>query len=437
MKRYLVALLLLAACTSPLDQVDIPLSEIEQQPFVATLENGLTVTVREMHSLPLVSIQFWVHVGSRNEPENKKGIAHVFEHMWFKGTDTQEVGSFHKRVEKLGGELNAMTSHDWTSYFVTVPSDKFDDIFPYMVDLLRNPLFDEVELKKELEVVVEEQRMSFNTPERSLDDLFGLSLIDKHPYRHPIIGYKETILSIERDEVIDFYNTWYVPNNMNIVVAGDVSSLEIVDKINTAFTDFKPRELPELILPEELPITTPRYNSTSRDIGFNYLAIGFVGPPSGHPDYYPMRVFNMIFAESESSRLQEIVKKQKNLIVRGLSVFVGLNDMGVFEMITVVDPEKRNDATAELLVQLNRFKFEPVTDEELARAKRLIRAQHVKNQEEVFDVGHSIGQAWVDGTLDEYAEYLDKIDAVTKEDIQDVLNKYFTSYTIAELKPKL
>ncbi|HLF54104.1 MAG TPA: pitrilysin family protein [Candidatus Nanoarchaeia archaeon] len=434
MKRLLLFLLLIGC--SPLSQVDMPLTSVEQQPFITELPNGLTVTVKEMHALPLVTIQFWVHAGSKNEPAGNQGIAHVFEHIWFKGTATQPVGSFHKRVETLGGELNAMTAHDWTMYFVTVPSDKFNEIFPNMVDLLLHPAFDETEINKELQVIVEEQRMSFNQPERHLDDEFGLTLIDKHPYRNPIIGYKSTILNVTREELINFYNTWYVPNNMNIVIAGDVDAQTVVRTVDEAFANFQPKPLPALDLPQEIPRTEPVYNSSYRDIGFNYVAVGFLGPKSNDPDAYAMRVFNMIFGEAESSRLQEIVKKQKNLIVRGLSVFAPLNDLGVFESIIVVDPEKRNQATAELLVQLNRFKTEQVSDEELARAKRLIKAQRVKSKEEVFDVGNEIGQAWIDGTLEDYSNYMKNIDAVTKEDIQRVVNKYFTAYTMYELKPK-
>jgi len=422
--------------TNPVKLVDIPLTVVAKQPYVEQLGNGLTVSVMEKHALPLVTIQFWVHVGSKNEPEGKEGIAHVFEHIWFKGTATQPVGSFHKRVEQLGGELNAMTSQDWTMYFVTVPSDKFNEIFPNMVDLLLNTAFDENEIKKELEVIVEEQRMSFNSPERHLDDQFGLTLLDKHPYRNPIIGYKSTIFNVTREDLIQFYRTWYVPNNMNIVVAGDVDTQTVVSTIDNAFKEFQPQPLPQLELPKEELHTEPRYNSSARELGFNYIAVGFTAPKSNHPDKYAMQVFNVIFGESESSRLQQIVKKQKNLVVRANSVSAALNDLGVFEMIAVVEPEKRNEAVAELLVQLNKFKTEPVSEEELARAKRLIRAAYVQGQEEVGDVGMDIGESWISGTLDEYSNYLKRIDEVTKEDILRIAKQYFNNYTIYELKPK-
>ncbi len=444
-KKLLAAGILLAIAiaiatynfSSPLSLVNVPLTSLQEEVDTTKLDNGMLATIKEIHALPLVTIQFWVHVGAKNEPDEYKGIAHIFEHIWFKGTPTQPVGSFHKKVESLGGELNAMTSHDWTMYYVTVPSDKFDDIFPNMVDLLLNPLFDNTEIEKEKEVVIEEQRFSFNEPEKYLDDQFGLLLIDKHPYRNPVIGYKQTISAANREAIINFYKTWYVPNNMNIVIVGDINREETLKKVKDAFTAFKPEELPALNLPKEEPITTPRYNSSFKDIGYTYVAVGFTGPDSEDNDKYAMQVLNTIFTGGESSRLQQIVKKQKNLIVRGNGVYVPLNNMGVFETIAVMEPQKAGAAKAELLLQLNRFKTELVTDEELQRAKTIIKADRVKSQEEIFQVGFNIGQAWIDGNIEEYTKFISNINAVTKEDVKKAAQKYFTAYTMYELKPKL
>ncbi len=422
---------------NPLKLVDVPLTSLQEKLDVTTLDNGMIVTIKEAHALPLVTIQFWMHVGGKNEPEAYKGIAHIFEHIWFKGTERQPVGSFHKKVESLGGELNAMTSYDWTMYYVTVPSDRFDDIFPDMVDLLLNPLFNETEIEKEKEVVIEEQRFSFNEPEKYLDDQFGLLLIDKHPYRHPVIGYKETISASDREKIIEFYRTWYAPNNMNIVIVGDVNKQETVNKIKAAFATFNPAPLPELRLPQEAPVLAPKYNSSFKDVGYTYVAAGFTAPNAQDKDRYAMQVLNTIFAEGESSRLQSIVKKQKNLIVSGRSVFFPLNDLGVFEAIVTIEPAKAGAAKAELLLQLNRFKTELVTDEELQRAKTMIRTSRVKSQEEIFQVGFDIGQSWIDGNLDDYPQFISRINAVTKEDIKRVAKQHFTAYTMYEVKPKL
>lgn len=395
----------------------------------------MEITVKELHSLPLVTIQFWVHVGSRNEPDEYRGIAHIFEHMWFKGTPTQPTGSFDRKVESLGGELNAMTSNDWTTYFVTLPSDKFDEIFPLMVDLLLNPLFDNTEVEKEKQVIIEEQRFSFNEPEKYTDDQFAQILIDEHPYRHPVIGYKSTISATTREEIIKFYQTWYVPNNMNIVIVGDVKKEHVIPKVKSAFEKLAPKELPRLELPIQKPITVPRYNSSFRTLGYTYVEFGFLAPSSKDKDRYAMDVLQTILAVGDSSRLELTVKKQKNLIVRGISSFAALNDFGVLAILAVVEPEKATSAKAEVLYQLNRFKTEYVTDEELERAKTIILANKLKSREEMFQVAFDIGQSWIDGDVNEHEQFANRINSVTKEDIKKAAQQYLVAYTMYELKP--
>jgi predicted Zn-dependent peptidase len=150
-----------------------------------------------------------------------------------------------------------------------------------------------------------------------------------------------------------------------------------------------------------------------------------------------MHVLETIFAEGDSSRTEQIVKKQKNLIVKGYATFTALNDLGVLTFMAVMDPEKAGPAKAELLLQLNRFKTEYVTDEELERAKTMLRAGRVKSQEQILQVGLNIGESWVDGDTYEYLQFIDNINKVSKEDIRRVAQKYFTAYTMYELKPKL
>lgn len=434
MKKVILAVLLLfiAACTS---SANVPLPKQEATLETHTLPNGLTVTLKEQHALPLTTIQFWVKVGSKNEPAGQQGIAHVFEHIWFKGTETQPVGSFHKKVESLGGELNAMTSHDWTMYFVTVPQDKFGDIFPLMVDLLLHPAFNETEIAKELEVIVEEQRFQYNEPDRYADEQFGLLLLDSHPYRNPIIGYKDTILSRDKTSISEFYRNWYVPNNMNIVIAGDIDPAETLQTVSSAFAAFESSPVPTLELPAEEPRTEIRYNSTFREVGYVYAALGHIAPSARDEDKYPFIVLNTILSVGDSSRMNRLLKQEKQLITRGNSVYAPLNDLGVFEALIVIEPEKRGQAIAELVLLINKFKFERVSDEELARAKAIILADKLKSQEEIFQVGFDIGESWVRGDMGDYTEFDERVKAVTAEDVQRVAKQYLGAHALYEVKP--
>lgn len=424
--------LLLSTYQDPLKGVDKPYQESEQPLFTTTLDNGLMITTKETHNLPLVSIQFWINVGSKQEPKGAEGVAHIFEHIWFKGTETQPVGSFHKKVENLGGELNAMTSHDWTMYFVTVPSDKFHDIFPNMVDLLKNPLFDQEEITRELQVILEEQRKSFNNPLQHADDEFAKLLLDEHPYGNPIIGYKHSISNMTRQQIIEFYNTYYIPNNMHIIIVGDVDTPAIVNTVENAVGSLQPRALPEHDFSQTKP-TEPQYNSSTRELASHYIAMGYLLPESTHPDHYVLDVINALFSEMDSSRMQQKLK-QENLIIEGGSVSAQLRDIGAFEAYIVVDPDKRNEAVTALLTEIRRLTYEPVSKEELERAKTYIKAKRARDNEEIFHIGMELGEMWIDGIFNEYKTYNKHIDEVTQEDILRVTNTYFTDYTMYEIK---
>lgn len=413
--------------------LDVPLTSIDTSFEQVTLPNGLTVSIKELPNTPLVTIQFWIHVGSRNEPEQFRGIAHIFEHIWFKGTKNQPVGSFHKRVESLGGELNAMTSHDWTMYYVTLPADKFDDIFPLMVDLLLNPLFNETEIEKEKEVVTEEQRFSYNEPVKFVDDQFAQLLIQEHPYRHPIIGYKDTILAPSKEDIAQFYRTWYVPNNMNIVVAGNVNAKDVLSDVTAAFLELDSAIIPSRSHLRETPPAVPRYNSSEREVGFNYVSMGYYAPAAADPDRYAMEVLNAIISKGENSKLQLL--EQNNVITQGLAGYTPLNDLGVIEIIATIDPQKTAQAKAELIMMLTALRTRTASDDDLKRAKALLLADYARSQEEVFNIGFAIGQSWVHNTP-EYQEYVARINAVTAQDVQNVAQKYFAAYTMFELKPE-
>lgn len=422
---------------NPLSDVDVPVTLSSQDVYVSRLPNGLTMTVKELEKSPLVTIQFWVRVGSRNENSSNRGISHIFEHIWFKGTASQPVGSFHKRVESLGGELNAMTSLDWTMYFVTVPKDKFDDIFPFMADLLLNPLFDENEIEKELQVIVEEQRFSFNNPLQHVDDQFARLLIDEHPYRNPVIGYKDTILNATKESISDYYRTWYSPNNMNVIVVGNVDRNKVERDIKGAFGNLDPRDLPNINNVAPSGTSEIRYNSSSKDLGYAYVALGYFAPNASDSDRYAMAVLNAILIAGDNSRVERILKQEKRLITSGVGAYVPLIDAGVIQSIITVEPERSGSAKTELLYQMNRFKTEDVSDEELDRAKALLVTQRLREQEELFQIGYALGQAWIQNDVGIYTNYIDNINNVNKEDVRRVANKYFNYYTMYELKPKI
>jgi predicted Zn-dependent peptidase len=287
----------------------------------------------------------------------------------------------------------------------------------------------------EKQVILEEQRQDFNEPEFYVDTAFLKLLIEEHPYHNPIIGYKETISAANKTGISEFYSTYYVPNNMNILIIGDIDTKSVVENIKQTFSQLEPKPVPKADFPKVKLPSAPKYESSERDIGFVYLALGYIGPQFESPDSYTMHVLSTIFSTGESSRLQKIIKTQKKLIVRGTSVYWPLRDLGIFKVTAIIEPTKRDEAVLTLINELNKFKTEPVSKDELSRAKKLIRAEYAQIQELIEDQGMDIGHWWATGNLDEYDNYLEHIDKVTIQNIVDAARKYFTAYTLFELKP--
>src|SRR3989304_4788456 len=206
------------------------------------LDNGLTVIAEEDKSAPVVALQIWVRVGSADEKEGEYGLAHVFEHMLFKGTEKRGVGRIASETEAAGGNINAYTSFDTTVYHITLPSRNFDIALDIMSDAIQNSSFDPNELKKELEVVIEEISMGEERPERKLyKTVFDVSYTT-HPYRRPVIGTEESVNKFTREQILEFFKKWYIPNNMTLVIAGDVDAEKAVELAGKSFKDFSRKD---------------------------------------------------------------------------------------------------------------------------------------------------------------------------------------------------
>ena len=208
------------------------------------LSNGLTVILEENSSSPVTSVNVWVKTGSTCETDGEYGLAHVHEHMLFKGTEKRAVGEIAKTVEAGGGDINAFTSFDETVYYVVSASRFLKSTLDILADAMQNSTFDPAELGKELEVVQEEIRRSEDTPGRILNHKLFSTAYDEHPYKKPIIGTKESVDSFTREKVLNFYNKWYTPQNMVLVIVGDFKSKDITPTIEKTFGKLEKRKLP-------------------------------------------------------------------------------------------------------------------------------------------------------------------------------------------------
>src|SRR5215471_17728306 len=226
-----VLMLACAALAAPPPATAAPLDVAE-----ATLENGLRVLILEDRRNPLVSVQVWYRVGSRDERPGATGLAHFLEHMMFKGTPTHPKGTYSRIVESNGGHDNAFTTQDTTSYFVNIAADKVDEVLQLEADRMRNLLLDPAEIDSERQVVMEERRMrTEDSPDGLVSEGMNSLAFKAHPYRWPIIGWMEDIKRINPTELRAFYDTYYQPNNALLVVVGDVTAATLMARIRELF----------------------------------------------------------------------------------------------------------------------------------------------------------------------------------------------------------
>ena len=199
------------------------------------LSNGLTVLLQENHAAPVVAFQAWVGVGSADETPDEAGIAHVFEHMLFKGTERRGVGQIAQEIEAAGGDINAWTSFDQTVYHLVLAARYFDTGLDILADAVQRSSFDPVELERELKVVLEEIKQGEDSPSRTVTQSLFSSAFTKHPYRRPVIGWERTVKKLKRDKLLQFFRKWYVASNITLVVVGDFDSDTALAKIEKAW----------------------------------------------------------------------------------------------------------------------------------------------------------------------------------------------------------
>src|SRR5262249_52821573 len=249
-----------------------------------TLDDGLRVVIQEDHFAPVVAIQIWVKAGSADETPDVAGAAHVHEHMIFKGTTRRPVGALAAEVESAGGPTNAFTNADHSVYPLTLASRHFATGLDIIADAMQHSTFDPHELAKELQVVMEEWKRGEDSPtSRAATELFRLAY-STHPYGRPVIGFRETIEALNRERVLNFYHRWYHPNNMTLVIVGDIDKDIAYQEIKRLFAGQPAVALPSRPRLQEPPQRGLRFSGLDMNVEEFYLYLSFPIPPASHQD---------------------------------------------------------------------------------------------------------------------------------------------------------
>lgn len=393
------------------------------------LSNGLKVLTLENHKAPVVTFQVWYKVGSRNEPVGKTGMSHILEHMMFKGTKKYGPSELSKIIQKNGGNDNASTSMDYTNYFENIASDRIDISLDLESDRMSNLLIDPREFLLERDVVAEERRMRYeDDPQNTMYEELMAAAFRAHPYRWPVIGWMADIQSIKRDDLYNYYRTYYTPNNATIIVVGDFDTDKLLQKIESYFGIIpKGPSLPEYNFIEP-PQIGERRVTVKKEAQLPYIAIAYHTPNLKDPDAYPLEVLSVILSGGKSSRLYESLVYKKQIALYSGGDYEGLSkDPHLFYLYASVAPGKKvEEVESALYEEIERLKNEPVTDRELEKAKNQIEASFIMGQDSIFYQGMLLGRYEIMGDWRLKDRYLDGIRKVTKEDIQRVAKKYFT-----------
>lgn len=411
----------------------------ERDILKTTLENGITVILEEDHSAPVVAFQMWVRVGSADENEDEAGIAHVFEHMLFKGTEKRGVGEIAREVERSGGGINAYTSFDNTVYHLAVASRHFSTGLDVISDAVQNSAFDPAELEKELEVVLEEIRRGEDSPSRNLFKNLQKTAYTTHPYGRQVIGSKETVKALTRDYILEFFGKWYVPNNMTLVVVGDFDKLNAIEEIKSSFKDFKKRAEPHTPRPVEPPQVALRAVILSDEIAETHMGLAFHIPELKHEDTYSLDVLADILGAGAGSRLYKKLKIENELVHSVSAYAMTPKEPGAFFITLTLESKNAERTVEEITDVLERLAFEGPDPSELERAKTNLESDFVYSRETMQGKASQLGYyETISGDLAFEKKYIQGIRKVTPFDIKRVVRKYFGSagMTFAALLPK-
>ena len=390
-----------------------------------SLPNGMTVLLDRNDASPVVAVNVWVKTGSACEVEGEYGLAHVHEHMLFKGTEKRQVGEVAGMVEAGGGDINAFTSFDETVYYIVSAQRFLPMALDLLSDVMENSTFDPAELEKELEVVQEEIRRGEDSPSRVLSQKLFSTAYSVHPYGRPIIGTSKSVGSFTRDGILDFYRKWYSPDNMILVVVGDFDPREIKAEVARTFGKIKKRETPACELPPEPVQKEMRTFVLGRDINTGYFSFAFHTPSAGHPDTPVLDVISGILGGGDSSRLYRKLK-ERNATVNDIYAYAySLKESGLFLLGGVLDPDKVKKASGEIVAEIELIKNKPVGAEELARAKTNIERDFIRAKETMQGQARKLGYFELEtGDYGYERLYLERVRNVTPEDILRVAGKY-------------
>lgn len=394
--------------------------------FKKVLKNGLTILVRPVKNIPKVSLQMWYDVGSKDENSNEKGLAHLLEHMIFKGTETMSESDINMITHKLSGNCNAFTSYDYTGYLFDMPSQHWKEALAMLADCMSNCTFKEDLLNSELKAVIQELKMYKDDYSSSLVEKMISNMFHGHPYQHPIIGYKQDLCNITRENLLNFYKKHYIPNNATLVVVGDVDPEEVFEQAGKEFSSVKPNfehTKQDFILEKDL------YGSSTviyRDVQMPVVALAFVIPGAKEKVDYLIDILCLLLAEGKSSRLHKrLVEEEKCVSDIGAFSYDLFDNEVLFLQFEPNDPKDIDKCIDIIKEEIQKLHTSGISDAELKKAQNQVELNFYNLLENNQKQAYAIGKYYL-ATKDEnfIFNYIEKNSDALKEKLNILIKNY-------------
>ena len=409
--------------------------------------NGLKLIVREDHRAPTVAHMVWYRAGSMDETNGRTGVAHVLEHMMFKGTHQVKAGEFSRLVAAVGGRENAFTSRDYTAYFQQVEKSKLEDVIKLEADRMSNLNFDDAEFAKEIQVIMEERRLrTEDNPSSLLNESLMATAFMSSPYRHPVIGWMNDLVNMKAADARDWYRSWYAPNNATVVISGDVDPQQIYKMVQKYYGS---------AIAHELPVRKPQVEPPQKGIkqvlvkaaaDNAQLAMAWKVPrlepgKLDDPEPYALELLTAVLDGYDNARLNRVLVKQEKVV----------NDVGVsYDMVsrgpelfligaTLAKGKTVDQAQASIRKALDDLKQKGILESELKRIQVRILSEQIYKRDSIFGQAMEIGSTEMAGfSWREIDLMLEKMQTITPAQVQAVAKKYLVDegLTIAVLDPQ-
>ena len=396
--------------------------EVENSLYKKTvLPNGVRIITEEIEHVRSAAIGLWVGAGSRDEGEGYKGISHFIEHMFFKGTEHRTARALAESLEAVGGQLNAFTTKEYTCYYAKVLDEDLDLAIDVLSDMFFHSLYDEQEINKEINVVIEEIKMYEDSPDELIHDIFSEQVWKDHPLGKPILGTEESIRSLNREKIMLFLSEHYAPDNVVIAVAGKIKHEDVVAKLSGEFGTFQRGGRRVL---EGTPTGHTVEHYQKKDTEQMHILLGVPGLGQDDEDIYAMHIFNNILGGGLSSRLFQEIREQRGLAYSVYSYHSTYVDTGLFSIYAGTSPKNTEEVIECILKELLEIKQQGITAGELASTKAQIKGGLYLGLESVSSRMSRLGKTELTyNRVLSPEEVIEKLEKVTLDDVKRVIGR--------------